>query len=174
MKVEVSPAELGEKAVLRNLLELYRYDSSEFDGSEIGQGGLYGYDYLDHYWTEADRHPFLIRVDGQLAGFVLVNRHNYLADHHDAHAIAEFFVMRKYRRRGVGEKVAVQIFQLFPGKWEVAELAENLPAQRFWRKVIGRYTRDQYEEVFLDNPHWHGPVINFDGLTESSSEEKSQ
>jgi predicted acetyltransferase len=152
MKIEVSPADLREKAVLRNLLELYLYDFSEFDG----------YDTLDLYWTEAGRHPFLIRVDGQLAGFVLVNRHNYLPNQPDAHAIGEFFMMKKYRRRGVGEKVAIQIFQLFPGKWEVAQLAENLPAQRFWRKVIGRFTQDQYEEIFLEDHRWHGPVFTFE------------
>lgn len=165
MKIDVSPADLGEKAVLGNLLELYLYDFSEFDGGEVGPDGLYGYDYLDLYWTEAGRHPFLIRVDDQLAGFVLVNRHNYLPTQQNAHAIGEFYMMKKYRRRGVGEKVAVQIFQLFPGKWEVAELAENLPAQQFWRKVIGRFTQDQYEEFFLDNQYWYGPVLIFETPT---------
>jgi predicted acetyltransferase len=169
VKIEVSPAELGEKAVLRNLLELYLYDFSEFDGGEVGPDGLYGHDTLDLYWTEAGRHPFLIRVDGQLAGFVLVNRHYYLPTQPDAHAIGEFFVMRKYRRSGVGEKVAVQIFQLFPGKWEVAQLADNLPAHLFWRKVIGRFTQDQYEEIFLDDNRWHGPVLTFESLPGSSS-----
>jgi predicted acetyltransferase len=52
--------------------------------------------------------------------------------------ISEFFVLRKYRRRGVGTYVARRFFSRFPGRWEVAQLAWNVGARRFWRRLITR------------------------------------
>jgi predicted acetyltransferase len=142
MNIEVEPAAIEERPILRHLMELYQYDFSEFDGSDIGPLGLFDYPYLDHYWVEADRSPFLVRVDCRLAGFVLVARYNYLTGVKDAWVLAEFFIMRKYRHQGLGEHTACQIFNRFPGNWQVAQITENTAATAFWRKVIARYTHN--------------------------------
>ncbi len=142
--IKISEAVLDEKPLLRQLLELYEYDFSEFEGTDVGPHGLFGYNYLDHYWTEPDRHPYLIRVDSQLAGFILVNRHGISGE--DRWSIAEFFVMRKYRKLGIGAFAAVFVFDLWPGKWEVSQSAAHPASTVFWRKVIGSYTAGQYEE----------------------------
>lgn len=118
-----------DRPVLRRLIELYRYDFSAFDASDVDVHGEYGYRYLDHYWTDAGREPFLFRVDGHWAGFALVRRQP-LFD------MAEFFVMRKYRRLGVGKQAAREIFRRFPGRWEVRQQHSNPEATAFWHKVI--------------------------------------
>src|SRR4030067_2638295 len=64
MSIEVKQADVSEQPILRHLMELYQYDFSEFDGAELGPVGLYDYPYLDHYWVEPERTPFLVRVDG--------------------------------------------------------------------------------------------------------------
>ncbi|GAV11826.1 putative GCN5 N-acetyltransferase [Paenibacillus sp. NAIST15-1] len=46
------------------------------------------------------------------------------------------FVMRKFRRTGVGQIAAEHIFQQYGGEWELHQLENNVPAQRFWDKVI--------------------------------------
>jgi len=105
------------------------------------------------------------RVEGRLAGFVLVMHYNYFTGEHAADCpwvIAEFFVMRKYRRQGVGRAAAFQVFDRFPGRWEVAEITSNVGAQAFWRKVIGEYTGGDFAETVLDDESWHGPVQSFD------------
>lgn len=161
LNIEIDPATPAEMPVLHNLMELYLYDFSEFDGADPGADGLYGYPYLDLYWTEQDRHPFLIRRNGKLAGFVLVTRYNYMTGEPDCWVIAEFFVLRKYRSSGIGEYAAQQIFDRFPGDWQVGQIAENGSATIFWRKVIQRYTGGKFQEVFLDGERWHGPVQIF-------------
>ncbi len=153
---------------MRQLMELYQYDFSEFDGADIGPMGLYDYPYLDHYWVEAGRTPFLVRVDGKLAGFVLVSRYNYLTGCQDAWVMSEFFIMRKYRLRGVGEHVARWVFDHHPGAWQVSEIPENKAAIIFWRKVIGRYTHDNFEEFTPDNEYWHGLVQSFIAIPDES------
>lgn len=161
MKIEVLPATIFDRLILYRLMELYQYDFSEFDGADVDSTGLYGYPYLDHYWVEIERSPYLVRVDGSLAGFVLVARYNYLTGQKDTWVMAEFFIMRKYRHQGIGEHVADRIFDHFPGAWQVGQITENAAAITFWRKVIARYTHDHYEEHLLDNDNWRGPVQSF-------------
>ena len=114
MSVCLVKVELPDKFVLRNLFQLYQYEFSEIEEpafADVNEHGLYDYTkYLDHYWTEDDRHPFLIRVDGKLAGFTLVQEYSYLNATEKTHCIAEFFVMRRYRLHGVGEQVAGEVF----------------------------------------------------------------
>ena len=83
-------------------MELSAYDFSEFDDADVNQHGLYGYTYFDYYWTEESRTPFFVKAAGNLAGFVLVNEYCYLIKEPGNKSIAEFFVMRKYRRKGIG------------------------------------------------------------------------
>ena len=170
--IEVREAAFAEKPILRQLLELYEYDLSEFEGSDIGPHGFYGYRYLDHYWTEADRHPYLIRVAGQIAGFALVNRHGVSGE--DRWTIAEFFVLKKYRGQGVGEYAAAHVFDLRPGKWEVGQLAAHPGSHTFWRKVIRRYTNGRYEERQADAGSGFGPIQLFDNTATESREAGSR
>ena len=158
MEARIVPATYEDKLVVRNLMELYCYDFSEFDGADVDSHGLYGYAHLDAYWTEEHRSPFLIRVADQWAGFALVMDIEG-AQRSWVHWMAEFFVMRKYRRQGVGRIAAWQLFDAFPGTWQVAQLGQNGPARQFWRTVIGRYTDRAYREIEVE--HWDGPVQEF-------------
>jgi len=166
VKIEVSLAGYQEKIILRNLLELYTYDFSELDGEDVDESGLYGYRHLDHYWIDPERFPFLIRMNGELAGFALVRRGTYFPELDSSEIglswlIAEFFVMRKYRRQGIGTFVARDLFERLPGRWEIAQIEGNTEAQIFWRKVIGDYSGGNYSEVLVKNDCWRGPVQVF-------------
>lgn len=158
INVRLQPVDISDKEVLRQLLELYLYDFSEFTGSDVDLHGRYGYEYLDHYWTEEDRHPYLLKVNDRTAGFVLV-RGKREPTGELIHYMAEFFVMRKYRRRKIGREAAFQAFNRFPGRWRVTEIAENLPAQQFWRQTIGEYTGGQFREGV--NESGDGPMQEF-------------
>ena len=74
----------------------------------------------------------------------------------------DFFVMRKYRRSGVGTMLARYCFERFRGRWEVAEMPQNTAAQSFWRRVVGEYTGGRFQDLNLDNEHWRGPIQTFD------------
>lgn len=160
MQIEIHPASLEEKPILTRLMELYLYDFSIFIDEEIGDDGIYGYNYLDAYWVEPHRFPFLFRVEGKLAGFALVRRVGE-QDGLPLHSMTEFFVMKKYRRLGVGKAAAFWLFNRFAGAWQVEEVNTNLTAQVFWRRVIQEYSRGQFQEVYKDDDTWHGPVQSF-------------
>lgn len=54
--------------------------------------------------------------------------------------------MRKYRKQGAGEFAATFVFNLWPGEWEVSQVASYPGSTAFWRKVIGRYTGGRLKE----------------------------
>lgn len=164
--VEIKLASYAEKIILRHLFELYSYDFSEFDKADIDEHGLFGYKYLDHYWSEENRYPFLIWVAGKIAGFALMQE-TVREGQPSSFFMAEFFVMKKYRSQGVGEIAASYLFGLYPGEWTVSEIATNHPAQRFWRKVIGRYTGGQFEEIQAED--WDGVIQTFNSALQNSA-----
>ena len=76
--------------------------------------------------------------------------------------MAQFFVLRKYRRSGLASHAATQVFNTLRGQWEVGQVPLNLPAQAFWRQLIRRYTNGQFTDQTLDDARWRGPLQCFD------------
>src|SRR5437773_1835399 len=101
--LHVDPVRPEETEPLRQLIELYAYDFSEFNRADVDADGRYGYAYFDAIWTDDDRHALLFRLADHLAGFAIVRTG-------EPHDMAEFFVMRKYRRSGVGVEAARAVF----------------------------------------------------------------
>jgi predicted acetyltransferase len=106
--VTLTEVPVSQRHVIANLIQLYKYDFSEFAeiGSpygEVGSDGRYTYDGLDSYWQEEGRFALATHADARLAGFILVNRWSALNRQLD-HSVGEFFVLRKYRRLGVGSR----------------------------------------------------------------------
>jgi predicted acetyltransferase len=158
--VEVTPA---HRPVLMALFALYQYDFTEYTGEDVGEDGRFDAEMLDRYLVVDEiRHGLLLRVDGKWAGLTLLHHGAFLVDDPEMMDIVEFFVMRKYRRGGAGEAMARAIFDRFPGCWEVREIANNVPAQAFWRTIIGRYTGGRFEERAWDDERWRGAVQFFD------------
>ncbi|WP_316047604.1 GNAT family N-acetyltransferase [Planococcus glaciei] len=115
---------------------------------------------MDYYWAVPGHFPFLIKVDGKLAGFALVREITSAELQTSSYyKICEFFILRKYRKEGIGKQAAWYLFDLYPGTWEVAELETNLPAQKFWRNVIAAYTNHHYSEIWKTD--WPGPIQRF-------------
>ena len=160
MNVELRTPTRSDRSVIRNMMELYLYDFSEFEDADLDEHGLYGFDELDYYWFEPTYVAFLATVDGKLAGFVLVDD-DVLVEGNER-SICEFFVLRKYRRRGVGRQVACQVFDRLPARWEVRVIAQNAPAQVFWRSVIADYAQGAFQVTMLDDEDWRGPAFSFD------------
>src|SRR3954466_8074223 len=106
-EVVLEPATLRDSAALSNLLELYSHDLSDVFALELGAEARFGYEKLPLYWSEPEiRFPFLIRAGTRLAGFALVTRGSPASDDPNDFDIAEFFVLRRHRRSGVGRRAA--------------------------------------------------------------------
>ncbi len=128
------------------LYQFYLYDYTDFTDWDVDACGHFPDPDLEGRWLDPHRHSFLMKVDEQWAGLAIID--DYTARNLKFNLLMrEFFVMRKYRRRGIGTQFAITLFDRFPGRWLVGQLLPNTRATAFWRHVIGEYTGGKYEEV---------------------------
>jgi predicted acetyltransferase len=160
--VEVIPALPEHEPVLANLLELYAHDFSEFMDLEIGPDGRFGYQHLPLYWKEEDRYPFLILGSGNLAGFAFVRKGSQLSGNLETWDMTEFFVLRGYRRLGVGTKAAHVIWKKLPGTWEIRVRERNRGAKAFWAGAVDTFTDKKIDPIAYEKEGelWH--VFSFE------------
>ena len=130
-----------DEEILHNLIQFYIYEFTVFQEIRLEENGSYAPFDLKPYWTEENLHAFFIMHEGELAGFAMV-------EIGDPNVILEFFIMRKFYRRGFGKVAALKLFDQFPGNWSITQVEKNEPARSFWRKVIGDYTGGNYVERF--------------------------
>jgi predicted acetyltransferase len=164
--VEVTLEQVGaERAeTLSNLFQLYVHDFTDFWTErrvELGEDGRFPlYPELPRYWTEADRDAFLIRADGQLAGFVLLDHESHSGEPVDWD-MGEFFVARHYRREGVGYRAALLAIGQRPGQWELAVSRLNTPALFFWKRVAAQLAKGGIDERDQHDKRWNGAILRF-------------
>jgi predicted acetyltransferase len=153
--VTLEPATPATAPVLENLLDLYMHELSGVFAVDIGSDGRFRYDRLPLYWSErTTRHAFLIRSNGRLAGFVLVTRGSPASDDPQVLDVAEFFVLRRFRRTAVGRRAAAILWTTTPGKWVVRVSERNRSALAFWKCAIAAHTANVFSETTREgNPH---------------------
>ena len=98
---------------------------------ELVPGTLPDYPHLASYWHDQSRVPYVIRVGAEDAGFALVRRHG----DPPFHELAEFTVLPRFRRAGIGRAAATALFARHPGAWWLQVLDDNRVARRFWLAV---------------------------------------
>ena len=52
---------------------------------------------------------------------------------------------------GVGRQSVHKLFKKFQGSWRLRQIPENIPAVKFWRKVIGEFTHGNFNESQIDD-----------------------
>lgn len=155
MSFEIYEVKENEKQIILNLMQLYTYELSFFEDEttnfQLLNTGLFAMSkYIELYWKEENRHPYILKCNGVLAGFVL-ERFN----EENMNEIAEFFVLNKYRKLGAGTFMAKEMFKRYKGKWEIRTLLKNNRAQEFWRKVVNDASNGNYEEHLIrDNSRY--------------------
>jgi len=160
--VSLVPVNEARQAALANLMQLYVHDWSELLPLELDATGRFAAPPLDAYLHEPDHHALFIERAGKLAGFTLVVGRSRLTGAPGVHDMAEFFITRGHRRRGVGLAAAAAVFERFAGPWEVRQRDQNPAAIAFWRRAIGRFTRGRYEEARWADERGTGIVHRFD------------
>jgi predicted acetyltransferase len=158
VEIDVVLANEQNSNIIKNIYPLYLYDLSEVYGNVPNEYGIYEDEPIktlseqyevQHLWFEKPNLllPFIIMVDGKPAGFHLVATGEYAPKGVDYY-VYEFFLLRPYRGKNIAEIVAKQVFDKYPGRWGlyVAPTGKNPRAEKFWRKTIGNYTNDNFQE----------------------------
>jgi len=165
LAIDIATAD--ERPILENLVQLYIHDFSElFAGTpraDLGADGRYPVDIpIGNWWLIVDHIPLLIRFHGKLAGFILLNATTHSGAAADRN-IAEFFVVRKYRRLGLGRAAAQAVFSRYPGRWEAAVMRANTGARDFWQRTISTHPAlTQFNAAERSHFTWAGTIFRFD------------
>lgn len=153
MNLELIPATAQEHdTLLRNLYQFYLYEFSRLVEGYLTPAGRFEESDLDGCWTRKGTHVFLVRVNEHPAGFAIIDEQiNPDGSGEVRYYMREFFIMAQFQGRGIGEKVAHDCFNRFPGLWKVSQIIENVNAQHFWRKIITRYMGAKPNEATLND-----------------------
>ena len=145
-----------DRAVISNLLQFMLYELSPLYGEWIGRDGRYAYEWLDSYWIDSDRYPYLLSRDDQLAGFALVMARSPITGRAPCWFMAEFFVLKAQRRCGLGQAALADIVSRHKGDWEVAANKKNRDAISFWMKSLSEIDLKDLrkESRTFDNLEW--------------------
>ena len=151
------PATIDDYPTIQNMARFYVYDMYRYcghlEGWECPEDGLFECVDLKKYITPhlsspgcvETKYSFLIRINGELAGFVMLDKPAFLPGV-DWHA-AEFYILAKFQGKGIGTKVALQLFDLFSGCWSLGSIPQNTKALGFWEDLISNYTNGNFSKV---------------------------
>lgn len=133
IKLELIEIYKENEEILSNLLSLYLHDLSEFSSEiTISQNGLYEFDAIDEYLSKTNLHALLIKVDNNIAGFILLSESPYVKEGCDL-CIQEFFILKNYRRNGIGNMALNLLYKKYIGKYCLMIMGKNIIALNFWR-----------------------------------------
>ncbi|WP_338723708.1 GNAT family N-acetyltransferase [Devosia sp. XK-2] len=147
--VSVVRAITSDKAVIANLIQLYLYDMTADLPFPVGRDGRFEYDFFERFW----QHPYLIFSNSELAGFAFVVDGSPISNAPNRHFMAEFFVLKAYRGKGVGSEAFRQILEHHPGLWQLGVIEKNGGASAFWSKVVAPCSPNSYPHHF-DGEDW--------------------
>lgn len=138
--VEASDENAG---VLAQLQQLYLHDVSEFAGFEPDEDAKFCPSF---FALEENQQTHLVLLRGTPAGFVCL-KSKPASDEEMEYTLLHLFIVRCYRRLGIGEEVSRMLFDQFRGTWEVRVLELNEVGSVFMRQVLRRYTFKRYREL---------------------------
>jgi predicted acetyltransferase len=163
--VGVRLADGAERRLIENLIEFYIYEfirieppcSTRFDGQDCYPPFID----LDRYWRIEGFHPLLIRVGEKLAGFALINTYSHRGEKVDFN-MAEFFIAREHRGRGVATEAVRLVMAQYAGRWEIAAAEHNVAAKMFWsRTLVATPNVSHLVRHEGDGERWRGPIWSF-------------
>jgi predicted acetyltransferase len=161
--MEIRLVDRSEAQVVDNLLELYCHDMAEWFLLEAREDGRYGYP-PERVWNdETDVHlAYLGRIP---VGFALVGPGERSGGAPGAKDLKEFFVVRRHRGSGLGERLARHVWNRYPGPWLVRVYRGNRPALPFWRAIVARYTDGAFDEEAREDSGREWSFFTFDSAT---------
>ncbi|WP_220814581.1 GNAT family N-acetyltransferase [Pseudomonas paralcaligenes] len=159
MQIELVRTTVEQLPLIANLYQYYAYESSDWEEEEVEPDGrFYLHEpHLVRYWQEPEWSAELILADGFIAGFLLIERSELAGI--DALEFADLFILKKYRRQGIGRLLAQQVLNR-GGTWLVRLYAQDQLAMAFWRSMQAELPLGSRQVWPDDDPELLSYLIN--------------
>jgi predicted acetyltransferase len=141
-----------EAELIRNLYQYYAYESSDWEQEDVeADGRFYIHDeHLARYWQDPQWSANLLLVDGYIAGFLLIEGCELPGI--EALELADLFILKRYRRKGIGRAIATQVLCSGEADWLVRFYDQDEVSQAFWRVVLDNLPRPVQALELADDP----------------------
>ncbi|NNA89185.1 GNAT family N-acetyltransferase [Pseudomonas gessardii] len=138
--------------LIRNLYQFYAYESSDWEQEDVELDGRFYIheEHLARYWQDPQWSANLLLVDGYIAGFLLIERSELAGV--NALELADLFILKRYRRKGIGRALATQVLSSGEADWLVRFYDQDEVSQAFWRSVLDNLPRPVQAIELDDEP----------------------
>ncbi|MEX5339337.1 GNAT family N-acetyltransferase [Pseudomonas sp. I2] len=155
--IELLQTHPDQAELIRNLYQFYAYESSDWEQEDVeADGRFYIHDeHLQRYWQSPGWSASLVLVDGFIAGFVLIERSELPGL--EASELADLFILKKYRRQGIGQTVAQSLLGSGEGDWLLRCYRQDPVAVAFCKAVLAGLPRASRAIALEDEPD----LLNF-------------
>jgi predicted acetyltransferase len=138
--------------LIRNLYQFYAYESSDWEQEDVEVDGRFYIheEHLARYWQDPQWSANLLLVNGFIAGFMLIERSELPGLH--ALELADLFILKRYRRQGIGRALATQVLSSGDSDWLVRFYDQDEVSQAFWRTVLDGLPRPVQAIQLDDEP----------------------
>jgi predicted acetyltransferase len=140
MSLEILPVPLAQKPDLWAMYREYAIELAPMAYIVIVNDEIPAPDF-DDFWQQPKHWPFWAVQDGKRIGFALIR----FVD--DAMQMAQFYIVPEYRRGNIGLHFARDVIARHRGCWRIRQMAANVGAVAFWRRVVEIYS---YTEESFD------------------------
>lgn len=158
--IELLPTGPEQAELVRNLYQFYAYESSDWEQEDVEvDGRFYVHEpHLQRYWQSPGWGAYLVLVDGFIAGFVLIEDSEVpgLA----ARELADLFILKRYRRQGVGSAVARQFLCNGQANWLLRCYGGDASALAFCQALLADLPRAVEEIALDDEPHLRNFLVS--------------
>jgi predicted acetyltransferase len=72
--------------------------------------------------------------------------------------MCEFYIVPSCRRKTLGKRFGIEIFKMHKGRWEIKQISGAEYASEFWRKTVGTFTGNKFQEDVYQDEYW-GRVV---------------
>lgn len=155
--IELLQTTADQAELIRNLYQFYAYESSDWEAEDVEVDGCFYIheEHLARYWQSPGWSASLVLVDGFIAGFVLIERSELPGL--EANELADLFILKRYRRQGIGKAVAQQLLCSGSGDWLMRCYAHDPAGVAFCCAVLADLPRASRAIALDDEPD----LLNF-------------
>lgn len=134
-----------DQEILTNLLQAYEAEFSAITNKFPNRQGLF----LPDTQVDQDHDGYLVFNQEQLPlGFCIKGMVG------PVHDVSEFYVIPAARHQGVGLFLALSVFEMYPGAWQVRQILGADKARQFWLKTLQHQTQGQFSERLAEDAFW--------------------
>lgn len=139
MNIKLEKVILKDRDKLERLVQLYLHDLSLYFPITFNSN-ICKYEYnLDKYFI--DNYAYFIIDNNNILGFILIDDNK-----NNNYEISEIFILNNYKRKNIGRKAVIKIFNTYRGNWTIKAVPNSKVAESFWISTIKDYTNNNYRE----------------------------